>query len=1172
MRTARRVGQIFLAVTVAFIQFFTGPGTNSASAKDIVNWSVVGSQRFVTTTDILARFNLGIDNQGTPYVVYYDDDKGSVRKFDGEDWVPVGEANFFESRDVPASIAFDSDNTPYIAYRSMDGPAEVMKYNGSGWEKVAESDAPNYVTIAIDKNDDIYIAYKRAVVEGTTMLGKAAVFKLEGASWEPLGADSLSVDNINLYAFALDSKGMPYIFYTDQYTNKVTVKKFDGDDWQTVGTEGFASAEEELSIALDSSDTPYIFYSAANYALNVMMFNGESWIDVDSGEVKAIKGGYHPTIAIDSGDTPYVAYSDKGSQYKGTVKKFNGQDWENFGDPFTSGILPLQTMRFVLDPQDIPYVAFMEGESAFPQKKPRYLTVLKADIETVTAPVITKQPQSQAVPAGQTAEFTVEATDSTTLSYQWMKDGTNIPGAQSDKLTISNVGSSNAGNYSVKVSNAAGASVVSDSVSLSIYVPAIDANNKVSVDIDTVVEGDSVTLTAEGDRQSVQQGSSVGDERYIPVSWSSTEDDQEETFDLDGSNYKSVYTPITAGTYTLTATFSKEVWDGSAWKPSGTEDKTKTVTVTVNPPGGKLLAPATSGTVAAQPGSQSGTTKLTGASKGAGNHFVVRVSSSSIATPYVGDAAPTGSDVKDPYIIGSDISGVDAATNKYVALYEVDGQGKIVRFKLITLTGSQIKSSTGPTPGTTPSSPSAPTAPKTEEITVDLQTGTGETIIQTKIERTTDANGTVKDNVTLTPDRVQDAVDQLKNGKDKTARIVIPDEQDKVSEINVDVPAAAVAALYGGKANLEIYTENVRILIPSDSLDSMTDDLYFRLVPIKEENERKAVEERAKKEKQVREIAKDKEIKILGRPMTIETKMQSRPVTLILPLKDSLPQNEAVRKAILDNIVVFIEHSDGTKELIRGEIVTYKDGELGVQFDIDKFGTFTMVYIEGWKEYFASQQQAEARNNPQFGTHKPYIVGYPDGTFGPDKSVTRAEMASMLANNIGGAYAGNDASSFNDMTAKHWAFGQVETVNQAVLMVGYPDGSFGPEDGITRAEMAAIVYNWMKKHGNAKIGVSAGNDFTDVSIKQWAFEAIMQAQASGLVTGYGDSTFKPDQKLTRAEAVTILNRLFNRGPLYGIDESSFQDVGMNYWAFHDIEEAAIEHKWEKDSHGNEMKK
>ncbi|WP_442602407.1 S-layer homology domain-containing protein [Paenibacillus sp. KN14-4R] len=178
----------------------------------------------------------------------------------------------------------------------------------------------------------------------------------------------------------------------------------------------------------------------------------------------------------------------------------------------------------------------------------------------------------------------------------------------------------------------------------------------------------------------------------------------------------------------------------------------------------------------------------------------------------------------------------------------------------------------------------------------------------------------------------------------------------------------------------------------------------------------------------------------------------------------------------------------------------------------------------------------------------------------------------MLARNLETEYKGNGTSSFKDTNAKHWAFQDIEIVNQVGLMQGYTDGRFGAEDGITRAEMAVIVDRWMAKQD--KTNASTGHDtiYIDLSDKYWAYKAIMRIQAYGIMEGYQGNTFKPNQELTRAEAVKILNRLFDRGPLYGVESPSFTDVTSSHWAFYEIEEAAKAHQWVKDDQGRESKK
>ena len=192
----------------------------------------------------------------------------------------------------------------------------------------------------------------------------------------------------------------------------------------------------------------------------------------------------------------------------------------------------------------------------------------------------------------------------------------------------------------------------------------------------------------------------------------------------------------------------------------------------------------------------------------------------------------------------------------------------------------------------------------------------------------------------------KDTVEKVKEQGSNTARIVIPDAADKVSETRVDIPKTALSELNSGKINLEISTENAVISIPTTSLENVTDDLYFRVVPIKTESERQKVEDRANNEQVVQEVAKGVTVQVLGRPMTIETNMSNHPVDLILPLKGvTIPEQADEREAFLKNLGVYIEHSDGEKVFQKGEVVTYKNGELGLKFTVTKFSTFTIVHI-----------------------------------------------------------------------------------------------------------------------------------------------------------------------------------------------------------------------------------
>jgi len=146
------------------------------------------------------------------------------------------------------------------------------------------------------------------------------------------------------------------------------------------------------------------------------------------------------------------------------------------------------------------------------------------------------------------------------------------------------------------------------------------------------------------------------------------------------------------------------------------------------------------------------------------------------------------------------------------------------------------------------------------------------------------------------------------------------------------------------------------------------------------------------------------------------------------------------------------------------------------------------------------------------------VTGYPDGAFRPDSPVTRAELVTILVK--AKKYKVLDLpSSFSD-TQGHWASNFIETAVVNGLTMGYPDGTFHPDQPITRAEETAMMIRML---GLDEVKPETPS-FSDVSSSFWAYGYIEQAKAQQIVTGYPDGTFLPDQRTTRAEACTMLVR------------------------------------------------
>ncbi|MFJ2042063.1 X2-like carbohydrate binding domain-containing protein [Paenibacillus taichungensis] len=196
--------------------------------------------------------------------------------------------------------------------------------------------------------------------------------------------------------------------------------------------------------------------------------------------------------------------------------------------------------------------------------------------------------------------------------------------------------------------------------------------------------------------------------------------------------------------------------------------------------------------------------------------------------------------------------------------------------------------------------------------------------------------------------------------------------------------------------------------------------------------------------------------------------------------------------------------------------------------------------------------------------YKKYIQGYPGGLFKPDNKLTRAEMATILAM-VSEKEGTGSAVVFSDVKSEYWGADAIAKVSKMGLMNGYKDGTFKPNQPLTRAEIATLV---------ALLGPDSehsGDGFSDIS-SHWAKEAILKAQSAGILKGYKDGTFRPNALLTRAEAVVAINRALGRAPLTNVSQPQWKDVPSTHWAFGDVEAASVDQVVKARSEVEEPKK
>jgi len=401
--------------------------------------------------------------------------------------------------------------------------------------------------------------------------------------------------------------------------------------------------------------------------------------------------------------------------------------------------------------------------------------------------------------------------------------------------------------------------------------------------------------------------------------------------------------------------------------------------------------------------------------------------------------------------------------------------------------------------------------------------------------------GIVKYRADVSLNHVQMLVQQT-NQDARTIRLVYPAET-ATAEAYLNLFRNAGLFLYNQNTDFFIQTELAQMRIPHRSFDGVTEDVYFHLAPVKGPQQ-DMIHTNALNNEQIQQAMPDRAIiSLLGTPVRIETNLQNRPVMITLPISSELTEDQ------IASLLIYIEHSDETTEIKHGRIVEFVPGVKGFQFEVNHFSTYSLVYTSEVQEAEEEVEQIA-----------PYIQGFPDGTFKPNALVTRAQMATMLARFLTNGDIPTASATFKD-TKNHPSKDAIELMKEIGLFNGITDTTFNPNGTITRAQMAVVAAHWIETvctQDSTKFFCQASNNgktFTDVSLNHWAVSAIEKVSALGIMGGTSVSTFNPNDKLTRAQAVKVLNQLFERPALDRITTSSFKDVPSTHWAIREIEAA-----------------
>ena len=235
--------------------------------------------------------------------------------------------------------------------------------------------------------------------------------------------------------------------------------------------------------------------------------------------------------------------------------------------------------------------------------------------------------------------------------------------------------------------------------------------------------------------------------------------------------------------------------------------------------------------------------------------------------------------------------------------------------------------------------------------------------------------------------------------------------------------------------------------------------------------------------------------------------------------------------------------------------------------------------------YYKSNGGGGSTKPPVLNTedHYGYIIGYPVDYYTgektndqtrmpvkPEGNITRAEVATIffrMLTDESRAEFWSQTSSYSDVEADDWFNNAICTLSNAGIINGYNDGTFKPNGKITRAEFATIASRFFE-YADENIE----NPFSDVEEGAWYYKYIMAASEMGLINGYPDGTFGPEKLITRAEAVTIVNRTLDRHP----DQDHFlkdmlvwvDNMDTSKWYYEAMQEATNSHEYEMKGSGD----
>lgn len=415
-------------------------------------------------------------------------------------------------------------------------------------------------------------------------------------------------------------------------------------------------------------------------------------------------------------------------------------------------------------------------------------------------------------------------------------------------------------------------------------------------------------------------------------------------------------------------------------------------------------------------------------------------------------------------------------------LYKIGEGIKVTNEMTLTAQWEDASASEPDTPDT-PSTPSEPTTPsEPEQPSIDVSTDEDAAITTAKPDITT--SGTTA-SATVSEAMGEAIVEQATENESNTV-VIAPEMDNDITEAEVVVPADTVEALGNDTdADLVIDTPVGKVTLPNSELSALAKDTDDITVSLKADDDTVEFV-----------IADD-----AGAVATV-----NGGVKLVVP---------ADTKA---GTVAVIVNADGTREVVRKSVAS--DDNMIIPLD----GSATIEIVNNSKDFVDVAENSWYSDAVAFASSHELFNGTSTTEFSPDAGMTRGMIAAVLSNLERGDGSGLDAA-FNDVADDAWYAEAIAWAAENGIVNGLGNGMFGPEELITREQMAAMLYNYADMLGvdtSARANLNAYSDADSVS--SWANEVMSWANATGIINGTTTTTLDPQGTATRAQVAAMLER------------------------------------------------